>query len=404
MTSFLLTNKEKKTFQDRLNKKAVSTQNTIHTAIDSFERFCAENYANRKPNEIFAELRILKGEEQTDAIYDVLQSWIDWHYSRDVLTTTLRQYFSSLKQYFHYNGLKLHPQDVKDTLEFKKRIREELYPLQLEDIQKIFKYANPKKISFYLALISTGARPGELLQVRKKDIDTALKRYKIRIEAENVKTRVGRSVFLTKEASERLQFKLKDLEDDALVWGTNENPRHALKNEEMRFNRACEGAGFAERYQSNNIRKIILYSFRSYFFGKAADIHREGYAHKMIGHGGYLPQYDRMNDEKKIEWFIKLEPELTIDDSERLRLKNQVLENEKNSSKRVKFEMNELKTELKASKIQNEQKIGQLQNIVQNMAKEMTSRNLVIENLVKNWPNGNLKPKSAKKIKKPQFK
>jgi len=266
MASFLLTNKEKKTFQDRLNKKAPSTQNTIHTAIDSFERFCAENYDGRKPKEIFVELRILKGEEQTDAIYDVLQSWIDWHYSRDVLTTTLRQYFSSLKQYFHYNGLKLHPQDVKDTLEFKKRIHEELYPLQLEDIQKIFKYANPKKISFYLALISTGARPGELLQVRKKDIDTALKRYKIRIEAEHVKTRVGRSVFLTKEASQCLQFKLKDLEDDALVWGTNENPRHALKNEDMRFNRACDLAGFTERYQSNNIRKITLYSFRSYFF------------------------------------------------------------------------------------------------------------------------------------------
>ncbi len=74
----------------------------------------------------------------------------------------------------------------------------------------------------------------------------------------------------------------------------------------------------------------------------------------------------------------------------------EIEENEKNSSKRVKFEVNELKTELKASKIQNEQKICQLQNVVQNMAKEMTSRNLVIEELVKNWPSRNLKPKSAK--------
>ena len=350
MTSFLLTNKEKKTFQDRLNKKAVSTQNTIHTAIDSFERFCVENYDGRKPNEIFVELRILKGEEQTDAIYDVLQSWIDWHYSRDVLTTTLRQYFSSLKQYFHYNGLKLHPQDVKDTLEFKKRIHEELYPLQLEDIQKIFKYANPKKISLYLALISSGARPGELLQVRKKDIDTALKRYKIRIEAENVKTRVGRSVFLTREASERLQFKLKDLLDNDLVWGTNENPRHALKNEEMRFNRACEAAGFAERYQSNNIRKIILYSFRSYFFGKAADVHREGYAHKMVGHGGYLPQYDRMNDEKKIDWFIKLEPDLTINDEERQKFTIEKLEKEKEETDSLRAELGKVREDLEKVK------------------------------------------------------
>jgi len=370
MASFLLTNKEKKTFQDRLNKKAVSTQNTIKTSIYSFERFCAENYDGRKPKEIFVELRILKGEEQTDAIYDVIQSWIDWHYSRDVLTTTLRQYFSSLKQYFHYNGLKLHPQDVKDTLEFKKRIQEELYPLQLEDIQKIFKYANPKKISFYLALISTGARPGELLQVRKKDIDTTLKRYKIRIEAENVKTRVGRSVFLTKEASERLQFKLKDLEDDALVWGTNENPRHALKNEEMRFNRACEAAGFAERYHSNNIRKIILYSFRSYFFGKAADIHREGYAHKMVGHGGYLPQYDRMNDEKKIDWFIKLEPELTVDDSERHQIEKKKLDKEKSELEKKKQDIQLQKDEVARQGQAIENLISEIKNLKKNNSKE----------------------------------
>jgi len=37
----------------------------------------------------------------------------------------------------------------------------------------------------------------------------------------------------------------------------------------------------------------------------------------MIGHGGYLPQYDRMSDEKKLEMFLKLEPELIIDSTKR---------------------------------------------------------------------------------------
>ena len=40
----------------------------------------------------------------------------------------------------------------------------------------------------------------------------------------------------------------------------------------------------------------------------------------MIGHGGYLPQYDRMSDEKKIGWFVKVEPQLTVDQSEKYKL------------------------------------------------------------------------------------
>jgi len=326
MSSFLVKKKQQKTFQERISKKAVTTQNTIKTAIRTFERFCYENYEGRKPDEIFDELRTFKDHEQTDAVFNILQDWIDWNYDHNVLTSTLRMYFSSLKQFLHYNGFKLHPQDIKDNLEWKKTIKEELYALELTDIQKIFQYAYSKKISYYLALISTGARPSELLQVRKKEIDTTKKRWKIRIEAENVKTRAGRSVFLTKETMIHLESKLKELEDNDLVWGTNENPRHSVKNEEERFNNATKLAGFTERYKSNNFRKITLYSFRSYFFGLASNILREGYAHKVIGHGGYLPQYDRMNDEKKIDWFLKLEPELTVDQSRRQAQKIEVLE------------------------------------------------------------------------------
>ena len=317
MSSFLLKEKSKKSFEDRLNKKADATKKAIKTALTSFDKFCSATYDDRTTDDIFEELNTLKGEEQTDAIYEVIQSWIDWLYSTGKLTTSIRQYFSALKQLFHYKGIKLHPMDVKERVEFKKRIKEELYALELEDIQKIFKFVNPKKSSFYLALISTGARPGELLQVRKSDIDTSKKRIKIRIEAENVKTRTGRSVWLTQETAKFLMIKLRNLEDDDLVWGTNEKSSFSLRNEAKIFNRICELAGFSDRYKSNKFRKITLYSFRSYFFGKAADVHREGYAHRMIGHGGYLPQYDRMSDEKKLEWFLKLEPELVVDSKER---------------------------------------------------------------------------------------
>jgi len=102
---------------------------------------------------------------------------------------------------------------------------------------------------------------------------------------------------------------------------------HSLKkNESTQFSKRCDKAGFTEKYKSNNFRKITLYSFRSFFFGIASDVHREGYAHKMIGHGGYLPQYDRMNDEKKLEWFLELEPKLIINEETRLREENRIKE------------------------------------------------------------------------------
>ncbi|MEK0336383.1 MAG: hypothetical protein QQN41_02990, partial [Nitrosopumilus sp.] len=106
----------------------------------------------------------------------------------------------------------------------------------------------------------------------------------------------------------------------------NENFSYAEKNESTQFSKICDKAGYSQKYKSNNFRKITLYSFRSFFYGKASDVHREGYAHKMIGHGGYLPQYDRMSDEKKLDWFLELEPKLIIDSTVRLREENKLKE------------------------------------------------------------------------------
>ncbi len=69
-----------------------------------------------------------------------------------------------------------------------------------------------------------------------------------------------------------------------------------------------------ERYQSNSFRKISTHSFRAYFFTKAARKHGENYAHRLVGHGGYLMQYDRMTEEEKLQMYLELEPELVIYD------------------------------------------------------------------------------------------
>jgi len=357
MSSFLITKKNKKSFEDKISRLSRKTQESIMASSRSFNRFCLDYYDNRTSQDIFDELNLLKGKEQVEALREVLQSWIDWLYSNGTLTSSVQQYISKIKKIFSHNGILIHTSDFEEPLEFMPKIKEELHELTLEEIQNILKIANPKKIGFYIALSCTGARPSELLQVRKKDVDTTKKRIKIRIEAENVKTRTGRSIWLTKEAGGYLMTKLRGLNDSDLVWATNENFSHAEKNESTQFSNLCDKAGYSEKYKSNNFRKITLYSFRSFFFGKASDVHREGYAHKMIGHGGYLPQYDRMSDEKKLDWFLELEPKLIIDSTVRLREENKLKEQK-----------------IKEMQIEKDVRVTNLENVVAELTKRLDSK------------------------------
>lgn len=341
MSSFLLKKKQEKTFEQKIANRPKRTREIFQIVQKSFNQFCQEYYEGRTSKELFEELHVLNDSERQDAIFDILQNWIDWNYKKDVMTSTLKVYFSKLKVIFHHEGFRIHPQDIKDNLIWQKKIREELHALQMSEIRQILAVAKPQKRALYLAQLSTGARPGEMLQAKKQDFDLSNSRIKITIHPESTKTRSGRSVYLTKEAATHVLPILKRKKDDERVFGKHKDPLIAEKSESKTFSRYCDVAGFTERYHSNNYRKITLYSFRSFFFGKCADVHREGYAHRMIGHGGYLPQYDRMSDEKKIKWFLDVEPELTVDQTEqyKLELEHQKKENNTNSDEIAKLRL-----------------------------------------------------------------
>jgi len=119
MTSFLVEKTTKRSFNEKISKLAVKTQQNISVARNSFAGFCIEYYDGRSENDIFAELKTLKGNKQTQAIRDVLQSWIDWQYQNDCLTTSVKQYISKIKRIFSHEGIKYHIEDFDEPLEYK---------------------------------------------------------------------------------------------------------------------------------------------------------------------------------------------------------------------------------------------------------------------------------------------
>ncbi|MGI9568030.1 MAG: hypothetical protein ACR2LL_13615 [Nitrosopumilus sp.] len=61
-----------------------------------------------------------------------------------------------------------------------------------------------------------------------------------------------------------------------------------------------------------------------------------------------MPQYDRMSEEKKLRWFLKLESELLIDNIKRKKIKNQKLEIEKTELEKKVSKIKELKQKMES--------------------------------------------------------
>ena len=317
MSSFLSKKKDDTSFDDMLSTAPESTQINKRYAVKLFEKFVDVSYHGRKTQDVIDELLLIKSQDsQTyeDALYGMLQDWINWNQKNGRCNSTIRVAFSNLRKYFFHHGIKTHEQDIKGHLRFGKKTHEERHPLsQMEYRRTIDALArHPIMQGLFLALGSSGMRIGEALSLKKKDLDLTGIRIKVNIPA-TTKTRTGRTTYLSLEAEKILRPHLENIGLDDYVF-TLKNSNDISSSVRTMLSRIVDKLHLVDKYQSNNIRKITTHSFRAYFFTKAARKHGDNYAHKLVGHGGYLMQYDRMTEEEKLKMYIELEPDLVVFD------------------------------------------------------------------------------------------
>lgn len=293
---------------DKKSASPNTTQRTQRASLDNFENFTQEKYKESK--ESIAEN--LSKETDIRVACGVIQAWIRWSTEQNLSPNTIRTRFWFIKDFLYDQGIELTNLQVKKNIRFPKIAKEELYAVSNEELRKIVDIATPTKKSLFLTQSSCGARIGELVQVRKKDIDTDSERWKIKLRSETTKTKTARTTFMSKEAMKYSRRLLESKDDDDLVWGVNVNPIHSIVNEQSALRGYLDKLGMGKKNEKNSYRKITTHSFRAYFFTRAVRAIGENYAHKMTGHGGYLMEYDRYDDKKKLELYLKLEPSLLV--------------------------------------------------------------------------------------------
>ena len=280
------------TYLEHIKVHSKSTQRLFRTAYRSFagiEEFIASGPGN-------------------DDIYDYLQKWINGSKGTPV---TIRTYFSMIKQYLHYRGIKLDPTDIRQCLNFPARYEEEMHPLEIDEFRRILERCGHRRRAMYLAQASSGMRIGELVQLRREHLHTDTDRIMVKIPARITKKKRARTTFFSAEAAGLLVLKLGWLDGRDLVFGTNPNPVTARGVEISHLALTLERAGLDRKYETNGRNVITTHSFRAFFITRVSR-HDSNLAKYFAGQKGYLMQYDRLSDKEKLEHYIKFEPSLLV--------------------------------------------------------------------------------------------
>jgi len=155
-------------------------------------------------------------------------------------------------------GVKLHPQDIKEELNFKHSVQEDLYGLTLDDIQNIINSLRYKHKVQFICQLSSLMRISELIQLRKKHLISNGENIIVKIPASIAKFKKGRTTFFSKEASKLLRPILREKQDNDLIFGSSENKINSKLNSEQILRKALIRIGqfakkFAEYFEFDRI-------------------------------------------------------------------------------------------------------------------------------------------------------
>ena len=173
-------------------------------------------------------------------------------------------------------------------------------------------------------------RIGEITQLRKKHLISDKQNIIVKIPATIAKLKKARTTFFSKEASRLLKPLLREINDEDLVFGVKAETSIAQV-----LRRILIKTGLDMKYESSGDYMINTHSFRAYGITKLSR-HDPNLAKKLAGQKGYLDQYDRINDDEKLELYQKFEIDLIIDNTVKLKADNEKLKQEKSEIHSIK--------------------------------------------------------------------
>ncbi|MGA9153337.1 MAG: site-specific integrase [Candidatus Nitrosopolaris sp.] len=261
---------------------------------------------------------------QNENVYQILSRFVISETSLSSSPGTIKLNLEAVKSYLGFHDIYIIPQKFDRQVTLPKLPKEEETPLDASDIRNILQACNNRRLkSYLLVLASGGMRAVEGLAIRIKDINFSINPTKIHIQAKFSKTRVGRDIYISDEASKELQkwiyWRYRDgrtkTGDDLVfhLWNLNEksNPATLYFHVAEEFAKLLDIAGFSERKEASKRHKVTLKSFRSFVHSTISDAAGKDFAEYFIGHAK-SPYWLRKEDVKREIYHTKCMKHLTF--------------------------------------------------------------------------------------------
>lgn len=295
-----------------------------------FRKFLAERYGL---DEIELCEKIQSGELN---VYHVLRSYVIFLDKEGLKPNSIKQFYHAVKGYLIHLGVEVYAEKCKQYVKLPKIQRNLKEPLTKDILVRVIGAVSFKLRVVILIAVSSGMRIGEIAGLRISDIDFSCTPTKIRVRAENTKTREERETFLTSEATVALKDYLnryfgwneKDDNshlDDKNVFGRSSIGKYVRNNNvdeqkasidllENMLHSQLKKIPSLNRISKNGRRLVHFHAFREFFYTATSNATESNFAHALMGHHSYLDTYYTLSEKEKGKMYLKAEASLTIAD------------------------------------------------------------------------------------------
>jgi len=229
-----------------------------------------------------------------------------------------------------------------------------------------------------LLLASGGLRAVEGCAIRIKDINFEVKPTTIHIRAEYVKTRVGRDIYISDEATrylnQWLEWKYRERRrnpDDLIfnIFRVKSKPETLYIKLAVEFTKVLKAAGLDESKDGMRRRKITLHSLRRFVKTMISDEVGGDYSEWFLGHNGSV-YYTKKESERREIYLTKCMKYLTFLDYTALEARGKSIEAKMSEKDR---EMRAIKEkydqDLQAIREETNQRFSQIMSMIQHNPK-----------------------------------
>lgn len=139
-------------------------------------------------------------------VYQLLDEFVDYLVKQgNKAVRTIKMYIRVIRSYFAYYDIDIIPSKFKRKVKLPREAHEDEQAIDVSDVRKILLSCNNRRLKSYLLLLASGGmRALEACATRLMDLDFTTSPTKVRIRKEYSKTRVGRDVYISDEATKFL--------------------------------------------------------------------------------------------------------------------------------------------------------------------------------------------------------